>query len=1209
MDMTVGALTSEDLVPDRALVAGDRDDFNLNAIAHRLADLTSVSETPLNIALFGAWGSGKSSTHELLRRALKDKPGNIALVRYDAWKYGGESLKRNFISHAANQLGFRERDSAGEVIKKNRAFHRGLYEKQRRAEVDFRELSLRKLEPVAFFMATFILFIVSFSLVTGMASVLTNEDFLGQIGAALPRFLGPAGVIGGVVAVAKHIIAGATVDVEQSQPAADEEFARVFGELRDRARSEKHHSRLVFFVDELDRCAPDDVVKTLTALRTFLDQEDCVFIVAADREVIEKALAELPQVTPLDIENPYYSSASSFFDKVFHNQVPLPPLRGRRLTRYARDLVSERGGIWAELRAAEPNGRLLDRVIYALIPSHVRSPRRIKVLLNNFATTARIAQSRNVAWLERARELAKLTVLQTEFPLLAADLVHEPKLPTYLLEPPPAPSERLIRLLERHGGVVRTSGDDVESPAALTDVPLASGVNAEDGEEAIKLLAESERRLLRRYLERVQAAGISDPGRDLLYLEAAGAAVGLDDPALGELVENEAAEFPQRVVEALSARSTSDRQAVARVLADMADQEFGDERDNVMTALLDAAHLLGDDVGPVADSILGSVKSYQQEQQLADRFLVSTLALALRTETEGRLVDELFKDPRLFDSAEHAGMVAALLDRVPAPHDDTVRQQVAKHVADPVALRQPLRELPESAAVALIESQEVREAMSAALDEFDGPAAVKFAEDLFAAVIARDAQDKVGPALQRELVGTSKTYPAVRAHADDFIDATDELGRTVVAIIALDWAPASDWSFWSWHLVASAKVGEKVCGWAADAAASIIGKVSAAPDDELASAEEAISRLLPFIERADAAKRASVPTALEEVLNADTWWTSEESVSAQARLHRVGRALLATDSETRQAIEAVLASDVERGLAAKVVVPGYPQRPPSVQLSTLHGLRVLGGELPAAAAARVLATLTTSATGTSAQDTALTRARVGLASAVHAAGAAVDFSAIPTDEILALVAADTDDSRIAIVEWLAIDSPNKQVVEVVRAISGRPARRLVHALRDWAARLDEPGRTEFLKGLLLGASPDPDWVRAVAQHGVDDDALTETLVAGVMQASNADEREEVIDIFVALSPRSHRGQKRVADVIEGLLGSGAKVDFKLALKAVEVLGNQHRSAERLRIAFKSAHEKHGHDIPEKSIASLARAGIKVSQKRSAKSAVRKLLGG
>lgn len=657
-------LTGDDLIADRALKRTDRDDFDYAAIANRLADLVVAADAPTNVALFGRWGSGKSSIYELLRRAL-DGSGRdgVKLVRYDAWKYGGESLHRNFISHVATELGFRELDSRGRADPDNRRFHRGLYERQRRADVDFQDFDARNAAPLGLFAGVFFTLVLAFALLVGAASVLTNEDFFGEIGRTLPEFLVSTGVVAALVAAAKVVLDGARVEVEQSQPGAEEEFEKAFIELLRRTRAEKKYRRFVFFVDELDRCSSQDVVKTLTAIRTFLDQDDCVFIVAADREVLETALEELPQSTPLNEENPYYSSASAFFDKVFQHQLPLPPLRGRRLTRFARDLAAERGGLWRQLRGAEGGGQILDRVIYILIPSHVRSPRRVKVLLNTFATNARVAESRGVDWQARATEIAKLTVLQTEFPLLAVDLQHEPRLPSYLLTSPPKPSNRVTALLERHGGAVRSGGvshtslDNADSP----DPPLV------DDEAGIEGLKETQHTLLRRYLERT--SGVPDPGRDLLYLEPAGAAFGLDDAALGERIEADAPELPERVVEVVAERELDERLQAIRVLADMCDQEFGTERKNVMSALMGSASAAGEGLAEVGGVVVAALRSFEEEQPLVEEHLVGALGVALQTETHDArpLTEAMLARPELLSTSERLKAVARMLGDIPPP--------------------------------------------------------------------------------------------------------------------------------------------------------------------------------------------------------------------------------------------------------------------------------------------------------------------------------------------------------------------------------------------------------------------------------------------------------------------------------------------------------------------------------------------------------------
>ena len=66
-------LLKGDLIPDRALRMQDEDEFEHLAIAERVADLLAVAEPPLNVALFGSWGSGKSSFASLLRGVVTTK--------------------------------------------------------------------------------------------------------------------------------------------------------------------------------------------------------------------------------------------------------------------------------------------------------------------------------------------------------------------------------------------------------------------------------------------------------------------------------------------------------------------------------------------------------------------------------------------------------------------------------------------------------------------------------------------------------------------------------------------------------------------------------------------------------------------------------------------------------------------------------------------------------------------------------------------------------------------------------------------------------------------------------------------------------------------------------------------------------------------------------------------------------------------------------
>lgn len=360
-----------DLLPDRALTRRDRDEFDYEPIADRIADLCCVAEAPVNIALFSPWGSGKSSLFTLIDRRLSERSGTVRLIRYDAWRYGGDALPRNFIAHAARELHLPLDDPRYSEL------HRGLYENQRRVSLSgprlWKALRHGRLVPL-------ILFAIALALVGWLLAI---DSVL--LGAVISTFL----------LILTALIDAGKVEVEQSKPSEDEEFSSRFGRLvdwatdgrsapggaRKRARAwclarfrdlaynlglyrlvlwwadelqpqripHAQADRLVFFIDELDRCGPEDIVKTLKALRTFLDAERCVFIVAADRQVIEEALSEVEQSTPIDPDRTYYSTAGAYLDKIFQHQISLPPLRSRSLAKFARRLTVDGGGIWQEL--------------------------------------------------------------------------------------------------------------------------------------------------------------------------------------------------------------------------------------------------------------------------------------------------------------------------------------------------------------------------------------------------------------------------------------------------------------------------------------------------------------------------------------------------------------------------------------------------------------------------------------------------------------------------------------------------------------------------------------------------------------------------------------------------------------------------------------------------------------------------------------------
>lgn len=558
-----------DLIPDNRLAADSPDLLEHDAIARGVAEIAWSADAPVNIALFGAWGSGKSSVYSMVeahlqRIALK----KVRVARYDAWKYGGRELKRNFISSLANELDLDDKPE----------FSQGLENEQ--VETKLNTLGWLKtnwgslLVGVVLAVAIAALWVVLQALV---AWAVNDNEFK-----ATSVLLGPqAGAVFGLALVAALLgpkaFEGAVITNRIAAPEGSDQFAKRFNDLVDAALKSKS-DRLVVFIDELDRCDPADVVATLIDLKTFLDQDRCAFIVAADREVIERALREVPQAKPVREEEPYYATPGAFLDKIFQHQLSLPPLRSRALTKFAHDLVDDQGGIWEEMRVldAAEGGDLFDRTVFALIPVHVRSPRRVKVLLNNFATNARIAGSRGVDWLDRAHEIAVLTVLQTEFSAVADELRRVPRLLTYLRGEEEPTSDEVQNVVDEY----RFDADRKPPAKKVVDSETVAGqlLSEDDTQPDVRQLAvanQTLRRHLASYLAKVAAAGIRDPRPDLLYLQVAGGRETLADPKLGDVIDLATDTAPDEVFEAFASQPSATLAAAVPLLVIEGDSDSG----------------------------------------------------------------------------------------------------------------------------------------------------------------------------------------------------------------------------------------------------------------------------------------------------------------------------------------------------------------------------------------------------------------------------------------------------------------------------------------------------------------------------------------------------------------------------------------------------------------------------------------------------------
>ena len=92
-------------------------------------------------------------------------------------------------------------------------------------------------------------------------------------------------------------------------------------ELIQLASKANQSRRLVFLIDNLDRCSPENVVRLLESVKNFLYAPNCVWVFAMDSGVIASYIDRKYEGTRMD--------GNSYLDKIIPEQYHIPPISGQ----------------------------------------------------------------------------------------------------------------------------------------------------------------------------------------------------------------------------------------------------------------------------------------------------------------------------------------------------------------------------------------------------------------------------------------------------------------------------------------------------------------------------------------------------------------------------------------------------------------------------------------------------------------------------------------------------------------------------------------------------------------------------------------------------------------------------------------------------------------------------------------------------------------
>ena len=137
-----------------------------------------------------------------------------------------------------------------------------------------------------------------------------------------------------------------------------------FQELIAKARGPEKH-RLVFLIDDLDRCLPPQTLALLEALKLYLNLEGCVYFLGVDREALECSVRYHYKETEI--------SETSYLDKIVQLPFTIPPVAPESMDDFVGSLLPEGLDTCKELlvKGLGENPRQVKRFISTLTLNHV----------------------------------------------------------------------------------------------------------------------------------------------------------------------------------------------------------------------------------------------------------------------------------------------------------------------------------------------------------------------------------------------------------------------------------------------------------------------------------------------------------------------------------------------------------------------------------------------------------------------------------------------------------------------------------------------------------------------------------------------------------------------------------------------------------------------------------------------------------------------
>ena len=298
-----------------------QDDFHFEPAVRNLCQITRQLNPPFTFGIYGSWGTGKTSFMRMMSAYLANH--DVKTFFFEAWKYEDE---QRLILPLISKLAESKAEANPEIVDK-----------------------AKKIQEI--------LLVSIMGALDSAVDAMANNALSVERPTNKPRW--------------SELYDEKTANLVYEWTSVIDQFSEACDDFMSDIIADK--DRVVIFIDDLDRCSPLKVVRFLEDIKHFLLTDKCVFVVAADKDVIIKA-----------IDTKYgdeLGSGSDYLEKIvnLHFEIQSPKVASIRMfvTSILEGLTPE-GFVTKHAERIEALSTILSDV-------DIKSPRKIRKLVVRFA--------------------------------------------------------------------------------------------------------------------------------------------------------------------------------------------------------------------------------------------------------------------------------------------------------------------------------------------------------------------------------------------------------------------------------------------------------------------------------------------------------------------------------------------------------------------------------------------------------------------------------------------------------------------------------------------------------------------------------------------------------------------------------------------------------------------------------------------------------